>query len=170
MPPRHHEKRRQRFIPACAGNSGRSSSPACTGPVHPRVRGEQSSQIDVSSNLIGSSPRARGTAYLETIVRQGTRFIPACAGNSSARSTASIRASVHPRVRGEQMACTSSSVASVGSSPRARGTDHGPRPAARQIRFIPACAGNSRKPRKAPMLAAVHPRVRGEQLPCRKKE
>ena len=32
--------------------------------------------------FIGSSPRVRGTAYIETRNKGEYRFIPACAGNS----------------------------------------------------------------------------------------
>ena len=52
--------------------------------------------------------------------------------------------------------------ADIGSSPRARGTRHGSRAAGRQVRFIPACAGNTQIRTRLLTPEAVHPRVRGE--------
>ena len=91
-----------RFIPACAGNSpadGASSTPA---PVHPRVRGEQRIGCRQPIAAAGSSPRARGTGHRRHVLKRERRFIPACAGNSSRSRLMTMRASVHPRVRGEQ--------------------------------------------------------------------
>jgi len=76
-----HQKRR--FIPAGAGNS-------CPGPhrrsqyeVHPRGRGEQLRFVDEPEPVVGSSPRARGTETIATLICQRKRFIPAGAGNRS---------------------------------------------------------------------------------------
>ncbi len=51
----------------------------------------------------------------------------------------------------------------IGSSPHARGTHHLIFPDVRNVRFIPACAGNA--PSKHPLtyLQTVHPRMRGER-------
>ena len=51
-----------RFIPACAGNRQVSPLTQRTMTVHPRVRGEQNSAASYFATLLGSSPRARGTA------------------------------------------------------------------------------------------------------------
>ncbi len=76
-----------RFIPACAGNSGAPLSHCLPLPVHPRVRGEQSASFSRSSSHTGSSPRARGTVpVLDTRIVLA-RFIPACAGNSLQKSS-----------------------------------------------------------------------------------
>ena len=70
-----------RFIPACAGNSGRAQPVDFGCAVHPRVCGE-----------LGGS--GRGTA-------RSTRFIPACAGNSlGARTGLVLVVGSSPRVRG----------------------------------------------------------------------
>ena len=49
-----------------------------------------------------------------------------------------------------------------GSSPRARGTHRPEKFAGVVERFIPACAGNTRRPGRAQSRGTVHPRVRGE--------
>ena len=139
-----------RFIPACAGNSRSASRGERTWQVHPRVCGELTRPRRAVRGGRGSSPRVRGTLVGPSARRRSARFIPACAGNSSARST-------HP-------------FPATGSSPRVRGT----RGAAHEVdgfhRFIPACAGNSSRPSRP--KAASHgssPRVRGTRRsrPCR---
>ena len=51
----------QRFIPACAGNSGFGGGAHLRAPVHPRVCGEQRWTPLRSPIPTGSSPRVRGT-------------------------------------------------------------------------------------------------------------
>ena len=151
-----------RFIPACAGNT-KNVPLLCNLPsVHPRVRGEHWIHAGRPSEADGSSPRARGTPFQGRGCRQSARFIPACAGNTSASMTPTISASVHPRVRGEHPHQKQRPDWDFGSSPRARGTllvDH-----ARWVgaRFIPACAGNTRGQSFCTTCWPVHPRVRGE--------
>ena len=118
-----------RFIPACAGNSRTATSLSPRGAVHPRVCGEQASVSGRNPDMVGSSPRVRGTGVRVLAGGVLRRFIPACAGNSSGiRQRVSV-GSVHPRVCGEQ--CQRE------------------RTQSRHRRFIPACAGN----RLAPLLS-----------------
>ena len=72
-----------RFIPACAGNRWSAIHHTLANAVHPRVCGEQLIWITVKSENIGSSPRVRGTVALVRCRTRYSRFIPACAGNSS---------------------------------------------------------------------------------------
>ena len=95
------------FIPARAGNSTGCRPSTILLPVHPRACGEQSA--------IGH--RSRDQA----------RFIPARAGNSGATSPGTPCHPVHPRACGEQGSAIIAGAASIGSSPRVRGTAGGPR-------------------------------------------
>ena len=52
--------------------------------VHPRVCGEQVPKPSRRVDFHGSSPRVRGTVRLTHAELTNRRFIPACAGNSSA--------------------------------------------------------------------------------------
>ncbi len=49
-----------RFIPAYAGNASRSSRTRASDAVHPRIRGERSTNIKEGSGDAGSSPHTRG--------------------------------------------------------------------------------------------------------------
>ena len=154
---------RHRFIPACAGNSAPAAGPAGRSPVHPRVRGEQAVCTVKKGTLVGSSPRARGTAVGADGAVVESRFIPACAGNSHMALAIISFGTVHPRVRGEQYRLRVGNYRVFGSSPRARGTGGTRRRCACRTRFIPACAGNSQPAGQLLRGVAVHPRVRGEQ-------
>ena len=113
---------RRRFIPACAGNTGRGrvvmvfpfgSSPHARGTppgaaadrgqlqVHPRMRGEHSVFGKRQPHIVGSSPHARGTPRHVPRLYPFRRFIPACAGNTEAQGLTSHVRTVHPRMRGE---------------------------------------------------------------------
>ena len=72
-----------RFIPAWAGNTRRSVCQREDKAVHPRVGGEHEHQAGRSSVFDGSSPRGRGTLFLDRCSVRNTGFIPAWAGNTS---------------------------------------------------------------------------------------
>ena len=136
------EKRGDRFIPACAGNTGDEHVVLREVPVHPRVCGEHSRCRRFRRHSPGSSPRVRGTLR--------TPRPP------SAPST------VHPRVCGEHTRVGGTNHDGSGSSPRVRGTPQCHRRETPQDRFIPACAGNTARRAALAVTGTVHPRVCGE--------
>ena len=152
-----------RFIPACAGNSRDQWRDRRRGPVHPRVCGEQVTNLTLPHNANGSSPRVRGTVEIRRLRERVMRFIPACAGNRGVPCHRPPPKPVHPRVCGEQRGFDDAKYQRNGSSPRVRGTGGGLCLCRGRGRFIPACAGN--RPGGPPPLRvpAVHPRVCGEQ-------
>ena len=87
---------RHRFIPARAGNTGRSSA--------------------------GSSPHGRGTRAEMDRVDAPCRFIPARAGNTVSSIRPCSADTVHPRTGGEHHNHGAGSDRSIGSSPHGRGT------------------------------------------------
>ena len=117
----------------------------------------------MKNRFTGSSPRVRGTAHIATPQTSVRRFIPACAGNSPVKTPVATRVSVHPRVCGEQALAAGETSGRSGSSPRVRGTAAKSTSRAVSRRFIPACAGNSKRPSPTPDRPTVHPRVCGEQ-------
>ena len=156
--------RRDRFIPACAGNTGRPELYTGQPSVHPRVCGEHFARRRHILSDAGSSPRVRGTRVLDRRRCGGSRFIPACAGNTRKPLLLLIIVAVHPRVCGEHLMTELRSSMKPGSSPRVRGTLLKIITASAVARFIPACAGNTRKPLLLLIIVAVHPRVCGEHL------
>ena len=132
-----------RFIPTCVGNSiqRRDNRPAPA--VHPHVRGEQPIELLCRLHATGSSPRAWGTAIINTWGALYDRFIPTCVGNSPRNAFRHHRHSVHPHVRGEQWCVSPRSFRNTGSSPRAWGTVPQIAEMIFRGRFIPTCVGNS---------------------------
>ena len=135
-----------------------------SGSVHPRGRGERERLIDIAERAHGSSPRARGTGHGSITRARLSRFIPAGAGNGSRKSSGRLRPTVHPRGRGERKNLLFDCWASIGSSPRARGTGQDHRAASGRFRFIPAGAGNGLGPSGELAWKTVHPRGRGERI------
>ena len=66
-PARGGQRSRRRFIPAWAGNTGCSNAGRATITVHPRVGGEHPTSKASLTRAIGSSPRGRGTLFLEEL-------------------------------------------------------------------------------------------------------
>ena len=91
----------------------------------------------------GSSPRGRGTRRAWRRRAHRHRFIPARAGNTGHQVSGPCRDPVHPRAGGEHRHAGVAHDARVGSSPRGRGTLGELRRDVRQLRFIPARAGNT---------------------------
>ncbi len=154
---------RARFIPACAGNASPRPVRRADRPVHPRVCGERSDEVEIDHQTDGSSPRVRGTRHHRRRQHQPERFIPACAGNARWRCTTHSRRPVHPRVCGERIGELTRGGELAGSSPRVRGTRREPGARSRRGRFIPACAGNAWACRGRTWPCPVHPRVCGER-------
>ena len=168
---------RPRFIPACAGNSFATLPSIFERPVHPRLRGELLMKMPSDQPYYGSSPLTRGTHrkfYINPFVH---RFIPAYAGNSQDLFPRITCSTVHPRLRGELSQISPAKSISFGSSPLTRGTRVFLLPKEKELRFIPAYAGNSsftpekyRRPyagnstsrKSISTFFPVHPRLRGE--------
>ena len=162
LPGRPETRRDGRFIPAWAGNTRSGPRGPTRKPVHPRVGGEHAAKRAGVSAEAGSSPRGRGTLPILRESQPSRRFIPAWAGNTRAPRAPSAHPPVHPRVGGEHMRSSIRPCASIGSSPRGRGT---PRRACAQAivpRFIPAWAGNTKSRLHKPLIPiGSSPRGRG---------
>ena len=126
--------------------------------------GERSAGGPVPWACLGSSPHARGTHGLDFSTDRMSRFIPACAGNAAPAADPAWPPTVHPCMRGERLLMGSRALPSRGSSPHARGTPSTSAASRSSFRFIPAYAGNARRPADAIADHPVHPRMRGERL------
>jgi len=135
-------------IPACAGQSPRAHLREDRARVHPRVRGAVRSPSVIARIRAGPSPRARGSPYVALAGSKDSGSIPACAGQSHLSARRLVVSWVHPRVRGAVVTGLVSPVASVGPSPRARGSLRQELGANAQGGSIPACAGQSVRRRR----------------------
>ena len=113
-----------RLIPAHAGKTGKDSSAPLSAPAHPRSRGENQVASSVLIDVVGSSPLTRGKLSDEGERRKGARLIPAHAGKTRRRSSASTESEAHPRSRGENTPSRHASRLICGSSPLTRGKPH----------------------------------------------
>ena len=154
--------RKNRFIPAGAGNSNSYTDKSSKQTVYPRWRGELISLLEYMSCAHGLSPLARGTPRHAGRAAIPPRFIPAGAGNSFSSSSIAVVLTVYPRWRGELLIRSSYSAPLAGLSPLARGTQHGRPYEIPVARFIPAGAGNSNIPGDNQPAYSVYPRWRGE--------
>ena len=138
--------------------------------AHPRSRGEHAYGSGEFVYVWGSSPLARGTRSVYSVVVRVTGLIPARAGNTASSSYPPANHGAHPRSRGEHRVAYSHETLSKGSSPLARGTPVLATVDRTDAGLIPARAGNTMYKTSAPIIAGAHPRSRGEhgeRLCCR---
>ena len=80
----------RRFIPACAGNTRTQQTVRIAPSVHPRLCGEHLPAAPFPGRAGGSSPPVRGTHVIRARPSPFPRFIPACAGNTTASAQANM--------------------------------------------------------------------------------
>ena len=157
-----HQRFRRGIIPALAGNTRcgrRSRTPSWD---HPRACGEHSGDNTNRIELIGSSPRLRGTPVSISLMRPPPGIIPALAGNTRCCVRAWSSGWDHPRACGEHESTTLKRMRREGSSPRLRGTLIRRMVHPAHDGIIPALAGNTHS-RPCPMAdGGDHPRACGE--------
>ena len=157
-----------RFIPACAGNTLQDFDILPCFAVHPRLCGEHSETLPYFGLPHGSSPPVRGTPSAPWPTSPLTRFIPACAGNTTISERTHHPSAVHPRLCGEHHRVGVVSLCSAGSSPPVRGTLPESVRWRHVYRFIPACAGNTTRGTNVRKTAPVDrfiPACGGEHFP-----
>ena len=133
---------------------------------HPRVCGEHAGYNSADDTLEGSSPRMRGTPSLPRQADGRVGIIPAYAGNTHDVSPCRQCRRDHPRVCGEHMPIGWKLAASLGSSPRMRGTHRWAVLCRPVVGIIPAYAGNTIRLFSSQLRRRDHPRVCGEHGDC----
>ena len=108
-------------IPACAGEPGCRSLPACQRRVYPRVCGGTWPCAPQGWAYPGLSPRVRGNHRSPSLRNTRWRSIPACAGEPAACWIGPNQPWVYPRVCGGTRAAVAAAVDAEGLSPRVRG-------------------------------------------------
>ena len=155
-------QQKYRFIPAGAGNTALLCRSRSVPTVYPRWRGEHGNRSLNSTPASGLSPLARGTHLSPYEFYAPSRFIPAGAGNTASHSIRWFSMTVYPRWRGEHVTWRRPAIDFSGLSPLARGTLEPVFRSARNVRFIPAGAGNTVRIGFENLYAPVYPRWRGE--------
>ena len=112
----------------------------------------------------GSSPHSRGTPWTQSPDLYRARIIPAFAGNTYVCLTNCRDHQDHPRIRGEHFLLHPYKHHSLGSSPHSRGTLFDKYSNYKQLRIIPAFAGNTRLVLVVRRTSRDHPRIRGEHV------
>ena len=151
-----------RIIPAYAGNTEKVAAVGLDGRDHPRVCGEHLELSAVVSDVLGSSPRMRGTPFGRFRRQLLGGIIPAYAGNTRQRVIGHAILEDHPRVCGEHEMAEKTGRSDRGSSPRMRGTPDNVEGIRIFGGIIPAYAGNTSTPSETPPPRRDHPRVCGE--------
>ncbi len=115
-------------------------------------------------SVSGLSPLARGTRNVPYRPAFRRRFIPAGAGNTKDVLFVVVKRTVYPRWRGEHCRSARPAHSARGLSPLARGTQQSGEFRFRNIRFIPAGAGNTTRKLAGLPATSVYPRWRGEHV------
>ena len=135
--------RRERIIPAHAGQTLAPFVDFLDEPDHPRACGANSQTVTPRSNMPGSSPRMRGKLPLLQHVLNGERIIPAHAGQTPAMPHRAGSSPDHPRACGANLKSRRESLGLTGSSPRMRGKLRRLGRTMGHRRIIPAHAGQT---------------------------
>ena len=110
------------LIPTYAGNTLGGLGVRRGRGAHPHVCGEHLWVVPPAMRSWGSSPRMRGTLPLTVENVKGYGLIPTYAGNTCVRISFILTPRAHPHVCGEHPHMIRATVATMGSSPRMRGT------------------------------------------------
>ena len=110
-----------RITPACAGKTRASSFPRSVSADHPRMRGEDLTFENNSSEDLGSPPHARGRHPRGTPLLRPAGITPACAGKTRRSGRTASAQPDHPRMRGEDFQEQVHGAGDRGSPPHARG-------------------------------------------------
>ena len=157
-------QRCQRLIPAWAGKT-RGYGRADRGlTAHPRVGGENVTQLAPGELSNGSSPRGRGKLLVGVGGRLRPRLIPAWAGKTMTAIEARACSGAHPRVGGENVGGPLAVFGVPGSSPRGRGKRSDSKKTQPSSRLIPAWAGKTPLNSTSVRRRWAHPRVGGENF------
>ena len=150
------------LIPAHAGKTAFATRWSRASVAHPRSRGENMMQVKGDNGIEGSSPLTRGKLPVSGAWGRTGGLIPAHAGKTHHRSSASTESEAHPRSRGENRSRRSRARSALGSSPLTRGKQDELRAALLRLGLIPAHAGKTASGRSPRIPRGAHPRSRGE--------
>ncbi len=159
----------ERFTSACA-ESTRKRVPTSVGwTVHLRLRGEHRARWLDSHTPSGSPPPARRARKTWDFPSPRRWFTSACAESTDPARHVPHGEPVHLRLRGEHSSAVASGAAGGGSPPPARRARPGEQDHHVGRRFTSACAESTGSSSGIWGNTAVHLRLRGEHMVCRKR-
>ena len=163
-PPGRRTFRRSRhgLIPARAGTTTGPCRSHRSARAHPRSRGDHGAAGQPRFRHLGSSPLARGPLLNWLHQREACGLIPARAGTTIHRPRASRGGRAHPRSRGDHSMGKKCDRWAWGSSPLARGPQHGQKMRQVGVGLIPARAGTTLCVIGIKRHREAHPRSRGD--------
>ena len=129
--------------------------------VYPRVCGGTQGVVKRLFDLGNLSPRVRGNPSSLGTSSWYKRSIPACAGEPLVACSLIVHLPVYPRVCGGTRIWVTSTLKTLGLSPRVRGNRGRRRSTGARRRSIPACAGEPVDQADRIPLTKVYPRVCG---------
>ena len=154
--------RTRRITPACAGKTRAPKQASLLDTDHPRMRGEDTVEIEGMFAALGSPPHARGRLPYGPFRSSSIRITPACAGKTVGPTSNLTVSSDHPRMRGEDVSHAFVLMKFLGSPPHARGRRRTNNRLRRKDRITPACAGKTFQLDQWQAGDRDHPRMRGE--------
>ena len=157
--------RRERIIPARAGQTRWCREYRIPKPDHPRACGANQEVLVLRASFLGSSPRVRGKPGGACACLALVRIIPARAGQTHAPYQDCRAHPDHPRACGANHGGQSVYTADTGSSPRVRGKLLRGDGRLAVLRIIPARAGQTILYHYSSSLVPDHPRACGANLP-----
>ena len=150
-----------RSIPAHAGEPSWLAQPMAISSVYPRPRGGTDGHAMSRRRGSGLSPPTRGNHPGRIALLESRRSIPAHAGEPSGIVRSHSKMKVYPRPRGGTLSPRGQRGLGLGLSPPTRGNLRLAQRSSRDVRSIPAHAGEP-SPRMRPAgNGAVYPRPRG---------
>ena len=157
-------KRHAGLIPAHAGKTSTTSSPATSSAAHPRACGENSAPGHLMILTNGSSPRMRGKQTKEKSRNFNEGLIPAHAGKTDPRALECLKKRAHPRACGENIAPAPSNPSAKWLIPAHAGKTFGTGSRTCQAGAHPrACGENPETPAQTPWEPGSSPRMRGKR-------
>ena len=152
---------RARSIPARAGEPYISLPTSQRPPVYPRACGGTRWSSEISSVMMGLSPRVRGNHDEGVALHHALRSIPARAGEPNDYAGAADPVQVYPRACGGTPRDAGNDRSGGGLSPRVRGNPLQPPPALDLNGSIPARAGEPQRQSPSWSVSRVYPRACG---------
>ena len=159
-----HRGDKRSGIPPHAGKTYLCSIELALRWDHPRVCGENITQVKRGATIAGSPPRVRGKPMWYLHPERVRGITPACAGKTDHDPTRVKAERDHPRVCGENLFPLATSQIQPGSPPRVRGKLDEFKAKRLALGITPACAGKTPRACGEYVRSRDHPRVCGENM------